>query len=102
MYHPVGMSPPLWRRAFDRAERTVGKPLEDAVASRRMGELFTIGFRVEGALKGVFERQTRSVLHFWNVPARTDVARLNRQIAALTAEVRTLAAQLEEERERGA
>lgn len=93
---------PLWRRAVDRAERAVGGPLEDAVASRRAGELLALGLRLEGALQGLFERQTRTVLHFWNIPARSDVARLNRQVAALAAEVRTLAARLEEERERAA
>jgi len=94
--------PPLWRRAFDKAERAVGSPLEEAVASRRMSDLFTVGFRVEGAVKGLFERQTRTALHFWNLPARTDVARLNRQVATLTTEVRALAARLEEERDLGA
>ena len=93
---------PLWRRAFDRAERTVGGPLEDAVGSRVVGDLIALGFRAEGALQGLFERQTSAVLHFWNMPARSDVARLNRQVAALTAEVRALAAALEEERGRGA
>jgi hypothetical protein len=96
----VSSGAPLWRQAFDRIERTVGRPLEDAVASRHMSQLLTLGFRVEGALQGVFERRTRAILHFWNMPAGSDVARLNRQVAALVAEVRALAAQLEEERER--
>jgi hypothetical protein len=90
---------PLWRRAFDRAERAVGRPLEEAVASRRVGDLVALGFRAEGAIQGLFERQTRTVLHFWNMPARTDVARLNRQVAMLTGEVRALAARLDDERE---
>ncbi len=91
---------PLWRRAFDKVERTVGEPLEEAVASRHMAQLFTVGLRLEGALQGIFERQTRTVLHFWNLPTRSDVARLNRQVAALAAEVRELAAELEQERRR--
>jgi hypothetical protein len=93
---------PLWWRAFDRAERAIGRPLEDAVASRHAGDLLALGLRLEGALQGLFERQTRTVLHFWNIPARSDVARLNRQVATLAAEVRALAARLEEERERAA
>lgn len=98
----MSSGPPLWRRAFDSAERAVGRPLEEAVASRQVSDLFTVGFRVEGAVKGLFERQTRSVLHFWNMPARTDVARLNRQVATLTTEVRALAARLDEEHDLGA
>ena len=93
---------PLWRRGFDTVERAIGAPLEAAVASRPMAQLLTLGLRVEGTLQGLFERQTRAVLHFWNLPARTDVARLNRQVAALTAEVRGLAARLDEEGQDGA
>jgi hypothetical protein len=88
---------PLWRQAFDKIERAVGPPLENAVASRRMSQLLTLGVRVEGALQGVFERQTRTILHFWNMPAGSDVARLTRQVAALANEVRELAVRLEEE-----
>jgi hypothetical protein len=95
----VSAGPPVWRRVFDRAERAVGRPLEDVVASRRFSDVLALGLRAEGALRGLFERQTRTVLHFWNMPARTDVARLNRQVATLTNEVRALAARLDDERE---
>ena len=30
-----GVGRPAWRRAFDRVERTVGKPLEDVAGSQR-------------------------------------------------------------------
>ena len=89
---------PLWRRGFDRAERAVGRPLEGLVATRPFNDALVLTFRVQGAVTGLFERQTRAVLHFWNLPTRRDVSRLTRQVGALTAEVRELAAQLEDQR----
>jgi hypothetical protein len=88
---------PLWRRGFDRAERAVGRPLESVVATRRFNDVLVLTFRTQNALFGVFQRQTRAVLHFWNMPARTDVSRLQREIGALRAQVRELEATLDEQ-----
>lgn len=91
---------PLWRQAFDRTERTVGRPLERLVTTRRFNDALVVTVRLQGALVGAFERQTRTVLHFWNMPARSDVRRLSRQVATLTGEVRTLSARLDEQQQR--
>src|SRR5215212_6193851 len=88
---------PLWRRAFDRAERGVGRPLENFVGTRAFADLLAVTFRAQGAAYGVFQRQTRAVLHFWNMPTRTDVSRLQRQVGALNAQVRELVVRLEEQ-----
>lgn len=90
---------PLWRRGFDRAERTVGRPLERLVAGQRFNGLLVLVFRAQGAMVDTFEHQTRSILHFWNIPARTDVTRLHRQVGALRAEVRALAQRLEDQQQ---
>jgi hypothetical protein len=81
---------PLWRRGFDRAERAVGRPLEGLVATRRFNDLLVLTFRAQNLVFGVFQRQTRAVLHFWNLPARTDVSRLQRELGKLRAQVREL------------
>ena len=91
---------PLWRRGFDRAERAIGRPLENVVATRRFSDLLVLTFRAQGAMYGVFERQTRATLHFWNMPTRGDVRRLNRQVGALAAEVHELTARLDEQQRR--
>ena len=91
---------PLWRRAFDRAERGVGRPLENFVGTRAFADLLAVTFRAQGAAYGVFQRQTRAVLHFWNMPTRTDVSRLQRQVGALNAQVRELVVRLEEQERR--
>jgi hypothetical protein len=94
-YRTTGTLPPmsgrpLWRRAFDRAERAVGRPLERAVATRRFNDLLVVTFRTQNFVFGLFQRQARAVLHFWNLPARTDVSRLQRDLGKLRAQVREL------------
>lgn len=93
--------PPLLRRAFDRAERLVGGPLEDMTATREFADLLTGVIRLQGALYDAYERRGRAALHFLNLPALSDIRRLNRQVITLTREVRELGARLDEEREAG-
>lgn len=86
---------PVWR-TFDRVERAIGKPLEDAVASSRYVDAMTQGLKVQrkvgGAVGGVAGGLVNRVLRIANLPTRGDVRDLNRQIAVLTREVRDLAA----------
>jgi hypothetical protein len=85
---------PAWRRAFDRVERTVGRPLEDAVASRRYIDVIVISMKLQLAvnheLRKTIDRQMGAVLHLINLPTRSDVRRLSRQLTVLTGEVRNL------------
>jgi hypothetical protein len=91
-------STPLWRRVFDRAERAVGGPLERAVNTTAFADAVVASVKVQGALWHVFERNSRMVLHLVNVPARTDVERLNRQVAALRNEIRELTVRVDDPR----
>jgi hypothetical protein len=68
--------------------------------SRGFVDVVTLAMRLERAAQGVFERRTRSFLHFWNVPAGTDIKRLTLQISALGTDVREMQAQLQDELER--
>lgn len=86
--------PPSVRTVFDKVERTVGAPLEDAVASPRYGK--AVSFWVNGpkavqrSVRGAVDDKLAGVLHALNIPTRGDVQRLSRQLAVLTAEVRAL------------
>jgi hypothetical protein len=88
------MTVPSWRTVFDKVERSIGAPLEDAVASPRYGA--AVAFWVNGpralgrGVRGAVDARLGSVLHALNLPTRGDVARLNRQLATLTGEVRAL------------
>jgi hypothetical protein len=88
---------PFLRRAFDRVERTIGKPLEDAVQSSRLTTMYLAKKRVERTIRAALDRPTGAFLDLINIPARSDVRRVNRQIAALTEEVRSLSARLDEQ-----
>jgi hypothetical protein len=83
-----------WWRAFDRVERKVGKPLEDAVASSAYMEVMVRGMKVQRAVGGAVGRVAAGAvgkaLRVAQLPTRSDVRRISREITALTSEVRAL------------
>jgi len=93
---PPSHSRPLWRRVFDRAERLAGKPLEDAVQTTTFTDLVVLSFRAQRAMWHGVERGTRTALHLCNLPARTDVDRLSRNVAAMRHELRDMSARLDD------
>jgi len=92
---------PLWRHGFDRAERLVGRRLEGLVSTRTFNDLLVLAFRSQNAAYQLFERQTSAVLHLWNLPTRSDVGKLRRQVGALSADLRELSSRLEDEQRHG-
>jgi hypothetical protein len=88
------MGAPVWRGVFDRVERAVGAPLEQAVASSHFGTAVSLWVNanrtVDRAVRQRIDAQLAGVLHLLNIPTRGDVQRLSRQMATLTAEVRAL------------
>jgi hypothetical protein len=89
-------SRPLWRRVFDRAERLAGEPLEDAVQTRTFADVLVFSLRVQRALWRSLERGSRTALHVVNLPARSDVDRLSRQVAAMRRELRDVSMRLDD------
>lgn len=94
------MGQPAWRRAFDQVERAVGRPLEDAVASRRYVDAVVLSMKLQLAinrrLRRTVDRQFGAVLHLVNLPTRSDVRRLSRQLTVVTGELRALAEQTDQ------
>ncbi|MGQ0631033.1 MAG: hypothetical protein ACT4P1_08310 [Sporichthyaceae bacterium] len=88
------MGKPMWRQVFDRVERAVGAPLENAVSHDRFGD--AVAFWVKGpqsvqrAVRRRVDDQLAGVLHALNIPTRDDLTRVSRQLAVLTGEVRAL------------
>lgn len=91
--HP---QPPL-RRHFDRAERMVGGRLEEIVATRQFTDAMILAWRIQVGAFRLLERGSREVLHLWNIPTRSDVMRVSRQLSALDSRVRAIALALERE-----
>jgi hypothetical protein len=82
--------PSLPARAFRRAERTVAKPLERLVESETVIDALIRATALQGRAQRRVERGMRAYLHFWNVPALSDVRRLSQQMAYLERRVREL------------
>jgi hypothetical protein len=89
---------PLWRQAYDAAERTVTPRLESLV--RTPG--FAVGAALVRRAQAIARTSARDVTarawHLVNLPAGSDVHRLRSQIGALDREVRRLTVRLEAER----
>ena len=90
---------PLWR-GFDKVERKIGEPLERAAVSNRYVDLMVRGMNVQRAIGGRVGRvaggATERVLKTLNIPTRSDVRKLNQQLAVLTREVREMSAEQRE------
>jgi hypothetical protein len=92
--------PPLWRQAFDAAERRVTPRAEEFVRT----DTFAIGAallrRATTLARDSARDATTRAWHLLNLPAGTDVSRLRAQVGALDREIRRLTLQLEAERRR--
>jgi hypothetical protein len=99
---PKPPAPPLWRQAFDAAERAVTPRAEDLVRT----EAFNVGAalvrRAQTLAKDSARGLTARAWHLINLPAGSDVSRLRAQIGSLDREVRRLSLQLEAEQRRSA
>lgn len=87
---------PLWRKAFDSAERAIAPGLESAVKSDGFADFATAAMRVRADVARRAERATRRALHFWNLPAGSDVKRLSEQVASVERRVRSLTKRLDD------
>jgi hypothetical protein len=87
--------PPLWRQAFDAAERRVTPRAEEFVRT----DTFAVGAALLRRATMLARDSARGVTtrawHLLNLPAGTDVSRLRAQVGALDREVRRLTLQLE-------
>lgn len=91
------MAKPLWRRAFDTAERAVAPHLERGVQSGGFTEAVVLVQRTRNGVYRRLERDSRRVWHLLNLPAGSDVRRLRRQVASLDREVRLLREALQQQ-----
>ena len=95
---PAG--PPLWRQAFDAAEKRVTPHAENLVRTPGFATGVALVRRVQNLAKDTARGVSARAWHLVNLPAGTDVARLRAQVGALDRELRRLTVQLENERRR--
>jgi hypothetical protein len=95
---------PVFWRVFDKAEAAVAPRLEDAVRSDAFLGALGLGARAQARVRRDVERRSRRLWHLVNLPAGSDVRRLQRQVADLDRELRRVNAALDRalaERRRG-
>jgi hypothetical protein len=95
-------SVPLWRQAFDAAERAVAPRAEDLVRTQYFSLGTALVRRAQTVAGRSAQRLTARAWHLVNLPAGSDISRLRAQIGSLDREVRRLTLQLESERRRSA
>lgn len=94
--------PPLWRQAYDAAERRVTPHADRLVRTPSFAVGAAVLRRAQALARSSAEGVTSRAWHLLNLPAGSDVSRLRTQIGALDREVRRLTVQLELERRRPA
>jgi hypothetical protein len=91
---------PLWRQAFDAAERQVTPRADRLVRTEAFAVGASLVRRAQTVARNSAQGVTARAWHLLNLPAGSDVSRLRTQIGALDREVRRLSVQLETERRR--
>jgi hypothetical protein len=90
----AGRSP--LRMGFDRVERMIGSRLESGVETEAFAEGLVLLTRLVSGSRSVCEGASASMLHIWNLPARSDVVRLGEQLSHLDRRLRVLTREVED------
>jgi uncharacterized membrane protein YccC len=86
--------PSPWLELVQRWERAIGEPIEGFVRSDAYFDLMTQVNRARGRLARSFEDVAAEWLHFFNIPAASDVRRLREQLSRLERQVNSIAKDL--------
>jgi hypothetical protein len=89
VYVPRMADQPVWRQGFDAVEHELSPRLEAVVRSEEFAVAVGLAARVQRTIEGELSRATRRILHRLNLPAGSDVLRL---------QIRDLQADLDEAR----
>jgi hypothetical protein len=87
---------PLWRRVFDSVERPVGARLERMVQTEGFADVAATLTKWQAESRRRFERLTRRALHWGNLPAATDVKRVEERLAGVERRLRDLSKQVDQ------
>ncbi|HEU5085031.1 MAG TPA: hypothetical protein VFU14_16940 [Acidimicrobiales bacterium] len=86
----------MLRQAYEQAVRELGPRLSELTASDGFAEVTEMALAAQARLQQEIERRSRRFLHFWNLPAGSDVTVLRREIGELERQVRDLTKRLED------
>jgi len=86
----------LLRQVYERTVSELGPRLSNLTASDGFAEVAELTVATQARLRREIERRSRRFLHFWNLPAGSDVTVLRREIGELERQVRDLTKRLED------
>lgn len=86
----------LLRQAYEQTVRGLGPRLSQLTASDGFAEVAEMALAAQARLQQEIERRSRRFLHFWNLPAGSDVTVLRREIGELERQIRDLTKRLED------
>jgi len=88
---------PAWRWTYDAVETTVTPWVEAVVHTGKFASTTTLLARTRHQVGDQVICVAARFLHLFNLPARTDIQRLRRQVGAVDREVRRLSAGLDQQ-----
>ena len=88
--------PPRWQRGVGRVVNLVGPQVEAVTQRDEFAIAVGLARTVQGDLRRRYERQSRRVLHLFNLPAGSDILALRQQIASLERQLRDLGKTVED------
>lgn len=86
----MASSSPLWKQLFDAVDERLSPTINEMARSEDAAALAALGRRGRSEIDRRMEQASRRALHFFNLPAGSDVNRLLEHIARLEREVRDL------------
>lgn len=90
------MEGPLWKKAYDAAERQASPALTKLFSNPSVIEAMTLGMAVQRRAAADFAEYVRRGLHGVNLPSGTDVQKVSNQIAGLERQIRLLNRRIDE------
>ncbi|MDY7102312.1 MAG: hypothetical protein S0880_14090 [Actinomycetota bacterium] len=83
-------------RIVEGVAARMGPALQQLTASDAFADAVELGTAAQRQLARQVEARSRRLLHFWNLPAGSDIAVLRREIGELERQVRDLTKRLED------
>jgi hypothetical protein len=81
---------PLWRRVFDSSEEFVRVRLDPVLRTEQFADVLTLVTQLQIEFRRRGERLSRRLLHSVNVPAASDIRRLQEQLGGIERRLRDL------------